>query len=37
MLARIIYERGIAGTALGTLALSAGALDDAAASIILAM
>jgi Kef-type K+ transport system membrane component KefB len=37
MLARIIYERGIAGTALGTLALSAGALDDAAAWIILAI
>jgi Kef-type K+ transport system membrane component KefB len=37
MLARIIYERGIAGTSLGTLALSAGALDDAAAWIILAV
>ena len=37
MLARIIYERGIAGTALGTLALSAGAVDDAAAWIILAV
>jgi Kef-type K+ transport system membrane component KefB len=37
MLARIIYERGIAGTALGTLALAAGALDDAAAWIILAV
>ena len=37
MLARIIYERGIAGTPLGTLALSAGAVDDAAAWIILAV
>ena len=37
MLARIIYERGIAGTALGTLALSAGAMDDAAAWVILAI
>ncbi len=31
MLARIIYERGLTGTALGTLALAAGAIDDAAA------
>jgi len=37
MLARIIYERGIAGTALGTLALAAGAMDDAAAWVILAI
>ena len=37
MLARIIDERGIAGTALGTLTLAAGALDDAAAWIILAV
>ena len=37
MLARIIHERGIAGTALGTLALAAGAMDDAAAWIILAV
>jgi Kef-type K+ transport system membrane component KefB len=37
MLARIIYDRGIAGTALGTLALAAGAMDDAAAWIILAI
>jgi Kef-type K+ transport system membrane component KefB len=37
MLARIIYERGIAGTALGTLVLTAGALNDAAAWIILAV
>jgi Kef-type K+ transport system membrane component KefB len=37
MLARIISERGIAGTALGTLALAAGAMNDAAAWIILAI
>ncbi len=37
MLARIIYERGITGTALGTLALSAGAIDDAAAWCVLAI
>ncbi len=37
MLARIIDERGIAGTALGTLTLAAGALGDAAAWIILAV
>jgi Kef-type K+ transport system membrane component KefB len=37
MLARIIYERGLSGTALGTLSLAAGALDDAAAWCILAM
>lgn len=37
MLARIIQERGIAGTSLGTLALSAGAMNDAAAWIILAI
>ena len=37
MLARIIYERGLTGTALGTLALSAGAIDDAAAWCILAV
>jgi Kef-type K+ transport system membrane component KefB len=37
VLARIIYERGIAGTAMGSLALAAGALDDAAAWIILAI
>jgi len=30
MLARIIYERGLTGTALGTLALAAGCIDDAA-------
>jgi Kef-type K+ transport system membrane component KefB len=37
MLARIIHERGITGTALGTLALSAGAVDDAAAWCVLAL
>jgi Kef-type K+ transport system membrane component KefB len=37
VLARIIYERGIAGTTIGTLALAAGAMDDAAAWIILAI
>jgi len=37
MLARIIYERGLAGTKLGTLALAAGAIDDAAAWLILAL
>jgi Kef-type K+ transport system membrane component KefB len=37
MLARIISERGIAGTTIGSLALAAGALDDAAAWIILAI
>src|SRR5215469_13443872 len=30
MLARIIVERGLAGTSLGTLALAAGSMDDAA-------
>ena len=37
MLARIIQERGLAGTPLGTLALTAGAVDDAAAWCILAV
>ncbi len=37
MLARIIYERGLAGTALGTLALAAGAIDDAAAWVVMAV
>lgn len=36
MLARILFERGISGTSLGTLALSAGSIDDAAAWCILA-
>lgn len=37
MLARIIHERGLAGTSLGTLTLTAGAFDDAAAWCILAI
>ena len=37
MLARIIHERGISGSALGTLTLSAGAIDDAAAWMVLAI
>lgn len=37
MLARIIHERGLAGTSLGTLALAAGSLDDGAAWCVLAL
>lgn len=37
MLARIIYERGLTGTNVGTLALAAGSLDDAAAWCVLAV
>ena len=37
MLARIIDERGLTGTALGTLTLAAGGLNDAAAWCILAV
>lgn len=37
MLARIIHERGISGTPLGTLSLSAGAIDDAGAWMVLAV
>ena len=37
MLARIIHERGLSGTSLGTLALAAGAIDDAAAWGVLAV
>lgn len=37
MLARIIVERGLSGTTLGTLALAAGAIDDAAAWCLLAI
>src|SRR6266700_1871133 len=37
MLARIIYERGLTGTSLGALALSAGAINDAAAWCVLAV
>jgi Kef-type K+ transport system membrane component KefB len=37
VLARIIHERGLTGTSLGTLALAAGSVDDAAAWCILAL
>ncbi len=37
MLARMIYERGLSHTALGTLALAAGAIDDAVAWCVLAI
>jgi Kef-type K+ transport system membrane component KefB len=37
MLARIIYKRSLSGTSLGTLALAAGSLDDAAAWCVLAV
>ncbi|CAN5385165.1 cation:proton antiporter [soil metagenome] len=37
MLARIIYEQGISATSMGTLALGAGAVDDAVAWSILAV
>lgn len=37
MLARIIYERGLSGTTVGTLALAAGSIDDAAAWCVLAI
>jgi Kef-type K+ transport system membrane component KefB len=36
MLARIILENGLSGTAAGTIALAAGSIDDAAAWILLA-
>lgn len=36
MLARIIRERGLTGTGVGTLAIAAGSIDDAAAWCILA-
>ena len=36
MLARIIFERGLTGTSLGTLALAAGSADDAVSWCILA-
>jgi len=36
MLARIIFERGLAGTSLGTLAMAAGSVDDAVSWCILA-
>jgi Kef-type K+ transport system membrane component KefB len=37
VLARIIHEKGIARTRLGTLALAAGASDDALAWCLLAV
>jgi Kef-type K+ transport system membrane component KefB len=37
MLARIVHERGLSGTPLGTLSLSAGAIDDAGAWTVLAV
>jgi Kef-type K+ transport system membrane component KefB len=37
MLARIIYERGLSGTSLGTLALAAGSIDDGAVWCVLAL
>ncbi|NBR84155.1 MAG: cation:proton antiporter [Proteobacteria bacterium] len=37
MLARIIYERGLTGTPLGTLSLAAGAMGDAVAWCVLAV
>jgi Kef-type K+ transport system membrane component KefB len=37
MLARIIHERGLAGTRLGTLSLSAGAMGDAGAWLVVAL
>ena len=37
MLARIIHERGLAGSRMGTLSLSAGALGDAGAWVVVAM
>jgi len=37
MLARILYERGIASTHLGTLTLAAGSIDDAVAWCLLAL
>ncbi|WP_129586453.1 cation:proton antiporter [Sphingomonas montana] len=37
MLARIINERGLAGTSLGTLSLTAGAFDDACSWCVLAI
>ncbi len=36
MLARIIKERGLAGTTAGTLALASGSLNDASAWVLLA-
>src|SRR5215203_530702 len=37
VMARIIHERGLTGTAVGTMALAAGAMDDVAAWLIFAV
>ena len=37
VLARIVHERGLSGTGLGTLALAAGSIDDAVAWCVLAV
>ena len=37
MLARIVHERGLSGSPLGTLSLSSGAIDDAGAWTVLAI
>lgn len=37
MLARIIHERGISGTSVGTLSLAAGAIGDAGAWVLIAI
>ena len=37
VMARIIHERGLTGTAVGTMALAAGAMDDVAAWLIFAI
>jgi Kef-type K+ transport system membrane component KefB len=37
MLARIIYEQGLTGTSLGTLALAAGAIGDVGAWVVMAL
>ena len=37
MLARIVHERGLSNTSMGTLSLIAGAIDDVAAWIVLAV
>jgi Kef-type K+ transport system membrane component KefB len=37
VLSRILYERGLTGSALGTLALAAGSIDDAVAWCLLAV
>lgn len=37
MLARIIHERGLSGSTLGTLSLSAGAIGDAGAWVVIAL